>query len=79
MYEKKFKGFRVGISQIGIKKLFPNIIYSLNPDKFIYDIASNISGTSSNISQIKINIKELRINYNDSNIGDSQKILCIKN
>ena len=31
-------GVRVGISPFGIEKLFPNIIYSLNPDKLIKEL-----------------------------------------
>jgi len=65
-------GIGVGISPFGIEKLFPNIIYSLNPDKLIYGIASYISGKNSNISQMEINIKGIKIGYNDSNIEDSK-------
>ena len=66
-------GIEVGISPFRIEKIFQNIIYSLNPDKLIYGIASIISGNSSNISQMKINIKGIKIDYNDSMIDDSQK------
>ena len=41
----------VGISPIGIENLFPNEIYSLNPDKLIHGIASCFSGTSQIIKQ----------------------------
>ena len=39
-------GIGVGISPFGIEKLFPSIIYSLNPDKLIQGIASCFSGAS---------------------------------
>ncbi len=44
----------IGISPFGIENLFPNVLYSLNPDKLIHDIASFFSGTSSNNVTIKI-------------------------
>ena len=63
----------VGISPFGIEKLFPNVIYSLNPDKLMKVIASYISGTSSNNASMKINVSEIKIKFNDSNIQDSEK------
>ena len=66
-------GIGVGISPFGIEKLFPSIIYSLNPNKLIQGLASYISGTSSNNKLMKINVFELKITFNDSNIDDSKK------
>ena len=66
-------GIGVGISPFGIEKLFPNVIYSLNPDKLIQGIASYISGASSNNKLMKINVFDLKIAFNDSNIDDSGK------
>jgi hypothetical protein len=40
-------GIGVGISPFGIKELFPNIIYSFNPEKLIEGISSVFSGVSS--------------------------------
>ena len=66
-------GIGVGISPFGIEKLFPNVIYSLNPDKLIRGIASCFSGNSSNNTDMKLNFSGLKITFNDSNIEDSQK------
>ena len=66
-------GIGVGISPFGIEKLFPNIIYSLNPDKLVQGIASYISGVSNNNKYMKINVSGLKFKFNDSNIEDSQK------
>jgi hypothetical protein len=66
-------GIGIGISPFGIEKLFPNIIYSLNPDKLMKGIASCISGASSNNDSMKINISEIKIKFNDANIQDSIK------
>lgn len=63
----------VGISPFGIEKLFPNIIYSLNPNKLIQSIASCFSGTSLNNSSMEINVSGLKIKFSDLNIEDSQK------
>ena len=66
-------GIGVGISPFGIEKLFPNIIYSSNPDKLIQGIASCFSGSSSNNQTMKINVSGLKNKINDLNIEDSQK------
>jgi hypothetical protein len=46
-------GIGVGISPFGIEKLFPSIIYSINPDKLIQGIASCFSGATINNSFMK--------------------------
>ena len=66
-------GIGVGISPFGIEKLFPNIIYSLNPDKLIQGIASCFSGLAINSTTMKMNLSGLKIKFTDSNIVDSQK------
>ena len=65
-------GIGVGISPFGIEKLFPSIIYSLNPDKLIQGIASCFSGGANN-STMKMNVSGLKLKFEDSNIEDSQK------
>ena len=72
-------GIGVGISPFGIEKLFPNIIYSLNPYKLIQGIASCFSGTSSNNFSMKISVSGLKIKFSDLNIEDSQKNPLYKN
>ena len=66
-------GIGVGFAPFGIENLFPNVVYSLNPDKLIQGIASCFSGTYSNNSKMKLNYSKLKIKINDSNIEDSQK------
>ena len=66
-------GIIVGISPFGIEKLFPNIIYSLYPNKLIQGVSSYISGKSSNNKPMKINAFILKITFHDSNFDDSQK------
>ena len=72
-------GIGVGISPFGIEKLFPSIIYSLNPDKLILGIASCFSGASLNNVVMKMNVSGLKIKFDDSNIIDSQKNYLYKN
>ena len=66
-------GIGVGISPIGIEKLFPSIIYSLNPNKLIQGIASCFSGASLNNSTMKYSLSELKISFINQDIEDSQK------
>ena len=66
-------GIGVGFSPFGIENLFPNVVYSLNPDKLIQGIASCFSGNSLNNSRMKLHYSELKIKFNESNIEDSQK------
>ena len=66
-------GIGVGISPFGIEKLFPSVIYSLNPDKLIQGIASCFSGASLNNSTMKLNYSELKISFLDPDIEYSQK------
>ena len=66
-------GIGVGLSPYGIEKLFPSVIYSLNPDKLIQGIASCFSGTSLNNTSMKINRSCLKISFEESDIEDSQK------
>ena len=66
-------GIGVGISPFGIEKLFPSIIYSLNPDKLIQGIASCFSGASLTNVTMKMNISGLKYKFDDNNITDSQK------
>ena len=63
----------VGISPFRIEKLFPNVIYSLNPDKLMKVTASSVSGTSSNNASMKIKVSEIKIKFNDSIIQGSEK------
>jgi hypothetical protein len=66
-------GIGVGISPFGIEKLFPSIIYSLNPDKLIQGIASCFCGVANN-STMKVNFSELKMKFEDSiNIENAQK------
>ena len=66
-------GIGVGISPFGIEKLFPSIIYSLNPDKLIQGIASCFSGGANN-SALKVNVSLLKMKFEDStNIENAQK------
>ena len=41
-------GIGVGISPFGIKKLFPNIVYSINQDRLIQEISLSLSKITSN-------------------------------
>jgi len=66
-------GIGVGISPFGIEKLFPNVIYSLNPGKLMKGIATSIFGNFSNNASMKINASEHKVKFNDSNIQDSEK------
>ena len=66
-------GIGVGISPNGIEKLFPSIIYSLNPDKLIQGIASCFSGSSLSNANMSMKSFELKFLYDDTNIIDSQK------
>ena len=65
-------GIGVGISPFGIEKLFPSIIFSLNPDKLIQGIASCFSGGANN-STMKIKNLGLKMKFDNTNIEDSQK------
>ena len=60
-------GRGVCISPFGIKKLFPNIVYSMNPDRLIQEISLCLSRITSN-NRIKTLVSEEKIEYNDSNI-----------
>ena len=60
-------GIGVGISPFGIEKLFPNIVYSMNPDRLIQGISLCLSKIKSN-NRIKSLVSEEKIEYNDSNI-----------
>ena len=66
-------GIGIGISPFGIEKLFPNVIYSLNPDKLIQGIGSCFSEASLNNSTMKMNYSDLKISFLDHDIEDSQK------
>ena len=55
-------GIGVGISPFGIEKLFPNIVYSLNPDKLLKGISLCLSGESSN-SKMKMNFSNLKMKF----------------
>ena len=60
-------GIGVGISPFGIEKLFPSIVYSMNPDKLIQGISLCLSKITSD-NRIKVLVSEEKIKYNDSNI-----------
>jgi hypothetical protein len=60
-------GIGVGISPFGIEKLFPNIVFSMNPDKLIQGISLCLSKITSD-NRIKTLVSEEKIEYNDSNI-----------
>jgi len=62
-------GIGVGISPFGIEELFPNIVYSMNPDKLIKGISLCLSKITSN-NRIKALVSEEKIEYNDSNIRE---------
>ena len=62
-------GIGVGISPFGIEKLFPNIVYSLNPDKLLKGISLCLSGESSN-SKIKMTFSNLKMKFS---LEDFQK------
>lgn len=66
-------GIGVGISPFGIEKLFPSIIYSLNPDKLIQGIASCFSGGALSNASMKMIVSGLKVKFDDTNITDSQK------
>jgi len=66
-------GIVIGISSFEIENIFPNIIYTLNPDKLFHGIALFFSGTFPNNATKKINISGIKINFDDSNVKDSQK------
>ena len=66
-------GIGVGVSPFGIEKLFPNIIYSHNPDKLIQGIATCFSGISNNNLNMKTIKSEFKINFDNNNITDSQQ------
>ena len=66
-------GIGVGISPFGIEKLFPSIIYSINPDKLIQGIASCFSGATINNSSMKKIVSEPKTKFDANNIIDSQK------
>ena len=47
--------------------MFPNIVYSINPDRLIQGISLCLSKITSN-NRIKVLVSEEKIEYNDSNI-----------
>ena len=49
-------GIGVGISPFGIEKLFPNIVYSMNPDRLIQGISLCLSKITSNNIYDKIHV-----------------------
>jgi hypothetical protein len=59
-------GIGVGISPFGIEKLFPNIVFSMNPDKLIQGISLCLSKITSD-NRIKILVSKEKIEYNDIN------------
>lgn len=66
-------GIGVGIYPCGIKKLFPNIIYSKNPYKLIQGIASCFSGALSCKEDMKGIKSEFNFNFREQDIIDAQK------
>jgi len=64
-------GIGVGISPFGIEKLFPNIIYSINPDKLIQGIASCLLDISSKNTSMKTIIPSFETKFTEDNIIDS--------
>ena len=60
-------GIGVGISPFGIEKLFPNIIYSMNPDKLIQGIASCFLDVTSKNSSMKNIISSLETKLTKDN------------
>ena len=71
-------GIGVGISPFGIEKLFPNIIYSLNPYKLIQGIFSCISGDVNDDSLKAIDF-ETKIKFNDIKIEELKENIKFKN
>lgn len=64
-------GIGVGISPFGIEKLFPNIIYSINPDKLIQGI---VSWEFWDNEFMKFELTDgITISFNDENIENFQK------
>ena len=71
-------GIGVGISPFGIEKLFPIIVYSLNPNKLIQGIASCFSGGSNN-STIKMNVSNLKMKFDLENSQKNPIFKALKN
>ena len=66
-------GIGVGISPFGIEKLFPNVIYSINPYKLIQGITSwQFWDPKSKIFDFSY-IPLPRIHFNDNDVMDAQK------
>ena len=64
-------GIGVGISPFGIKELFPNIIYSFNPEKLIEGISSVFSGVSSGNKKMDPMLSEFKFKIDKNLIKDS--------
>ena len=71
-------GIGVGISPFGIEKLFPIIVYSLNPNKLIQGISSCFSGGSNN-STIKMNVSNLKMKFDLKNYKKNPIYNSLKN
>jgi hypothetical protein len=72
-------GIGVGISPFGIKELFPNIIYSFNPEKLIEGISSVFSGVSSRNKDMDLMLSEFKFKIDNNLIEDSHKNPKYKN
>jgi hypothetical protein len=72
-------GIGVGISPFGIKELFPNIIYSFNPEKLIEGISSVFSGVSSGNKKMDPMLSEFKFKIDKNLIEDSHKNPKYKN
>ena len=66
-------GIGVGVSPFGIEKLFPSVIYSIDPNKLLQGIATCFSGISNNISNMKTILSDFKIKFDDSDITNSQQ------
>ena len=72
-------GIGVGISPFEIENIFPNIIYSLNPDKLFHGIASCSSGTFPNNATMKIKVPGTKLNLMIQILKIPKKTHNIKN
>ena len=72
-------GIGVGISPFGIKELFPNIIYSFNPEKLIEGISSVFSGVSSGNKKMDPMLSEFKFKIDKNLIENSHKNPKYKN
>ncbi len=66
-------GIGVGVSPFGIEKLFPSVIYSIDPNKLLQGIATCFSGISNNNSNMKTIVSDFKIKFDDSDITNSQQ------